>query len=391
MFMAVQATVIRESVLPSETRKVTALLDICLSGQRSDASYAAPSEGLLFAGVGYDTSDMVPLNKPSNKALKRKEKAAAKAEQAACQDSYERNSLEDNDITHKKHKAANLSADESIDATAMNICPSSSSSTLKLSLTDKGRTDDTNAEISTRWQSFQHELVSVDNSMVFYPERAFTFASCAGSGEDGTMVIAQNAGDVGTIIWDSEVILAHLVDDLLQCDAESSAHKHIIELGAGSALAAAVCARNNSVLRVTVQELPHVVPYTLDMLRKCLKIQTLMQIDVLAGKWGELELEQTHRHAYDLVMMADVLYHTEDFTALVSMIASLCKTTADIIVVAEQRRKSLDSFVLAMVGAGFVLDKHVKYCVVSSDSAEDDSVGKKVTEFHIWQFKVTGM
>jgi hypothetical protein len=53
--------------------------------------------------------------------------------------------------------------------------------------------------------------------------------------------------------------------------------------------------------------------------------------------------------------------------------------------------ESLDSFVLAMVGAGFVLDKHVKYCVVSSDSAEDDSVGKKVTEFHIWQFKVTGM
>jgi predicted nicotinamide N-methyase len=316
-------------VLPQNERNLNVLVDICLSGNRTDASYAAPSEGLALAGVGYNMVDMVPLATESKKSIKKKLQ-----------------------LESKKRKLDGAT-------------PSGPDPKLPVSATNKGYTNDSEAEVDAFWQQFGGELVSVDNASTFYPERNFSFVHA------GELLLEQNAGDVGTIVWDSEVLLAHFMD------SRPVSNLRVVELGAGAALAAAVCYRNGA--SIAFQELSHIVPYSMSTLSKC----GVPAEDVVSfsGKWGELDPVTI---MYDFVIMADVLYHAEDYSQLINTIQSFCKPSSTVIIAVEQRRKCLDEFIIGMKAAGFYRKKQLKYSIPSKES-------EQVTDFHLWEFTCLGL
>lgn len=206
------------------------------------------------------------------------------------------------------------------------------------------------------WRSFKDELVSYDGEKVFYPERCFEFADI------GSVVLTQEAGDVGTIVWDAEVILAHYLHSVADVLSEGD---RILELGGGTALASIVCARHGA--RCAVQEIDTVVPHTLSCVQRNLvnvdmsisdesssgrtsnhdddsAKQVNMRVKVFAAKWGadcvakahqiskdmikrdEERLvtgEEVDRIPYDTIIMADVLYNAEYFDDLYATIKAL--------------------------------------------------------------------
>jgi predicted nicotinamide N-methyase len=71
--------------------------------------------------------------------------------------------------------------------------------------------------------------------------------------------------------------------------------------------------------------------------------------DFVAGRWGqccaEMAVAANGGVAFDLVICADVLYHCEDFFALIDLIQLSCsKSSCHLIVSFEQRRKDLTKF-----------------------------------------------
>lgn len=230
-----------------------------------------------------------------------------------------------------------------------------------------------------------------------------------------------------------------------------TASENILELGAGTAIAAILCMKKGA--SVTVQELADAMPHTL----QCLKMNRTEAKKVLACRWGEecVQLatdgpafsgigaaarsagtqqlqesravgpnidcaaltgsEQTEdtrslpsggKHSlkqvnkkrkkshtrtpcgvclgsigldiagrgqtlYDRVVMADVLYHAEDFSALISTVVHCIKPKGVLVLVYEQRRKNLDSFVTALASLFYAHEAHT----VSVERAEDAGGG----------------
>ena len=71
--------------------------------------------------------------------------------------------------------------------------------------------------------------------------------------------------------------------------------------------------------------------------------------DFVTGRWGkscaEMAVAVNGGAAFDLVICADVLYHCEDFIALIDLIEFTCsKSSCNLIVSFEQRRKDLTPF-----------------------------------------------
>lgn len=248
-----------------------------------------------------------------------------------------------------------------------------------------------------------------------------------------------------------------------------AASENILELGAGTAIAAILCMKKGA--SVTVQELAEVMPHTL----QCLKMNRTEARKALACRWGEecvrlatdgfavesvpsaaassagskdearqstssefvqashtmpeqgehvlstLVAKQTSKKRkksclktdtskimdgmfvdsmrfdgaargetrYDRVLMADVLYHVEDFTALISTVICCIKPRGVLVLSFEQRRKNLDSFVQTLISLFHAHEAHT----VSIEQAEEieggDGCLKKetVTVFHLHIFR----
>lgn len=147
-------------------------------------------------------------------------------------------------------------------------------------------------------------------------------------------------------------MLAHYLDS---GKAEISKQEHIIELGAGTALASLVCSRLGGV--PVIQELDNVIPHTSTGFAN----NNASIIPMIAARWGEDCIKKARDYCksrsidcFDKVIMADVLYHTEDFTDLIATTVSLIRTTDNasrhgcVIVCYEQRRKDVSSFISTM-------------------------------------------
>jgi SAM-dependent methyltransferase len=131
----------------------------------------------------------------------------------------------------------------------------------------------------------------------------------------------------------------------------------ILELGAGTGLAACVCALKASIIpsstyHIYLQELPEIIDKILPTLHTLLPNHQ-PPIQGIGGKWGSelasllLSKEPT---GFDIILFADCLYHEEDFQDLLTTIISILKAdgSSQVIFVVEQRRKDLTGFFILL-------------------------------------------
>ncbi|CAM9536576.1 unnamed protein product, partial [Hapterophycus canaliculatus] len=92
--------------------------------------------------------------------------------------------------------------------------------------------------------AIEKELSGLNRELSMFPERAFDFKNA------GTVIIQQDVADVGSIVWDAEIILAHYLD---QAYGSRLSGMRVLELGAGTGLAGIVAARLGASVVLTDQ------------------------------------------------------------------------------------------------------------------------------------------
>jgi 2-polyprenyl-3-methyl-5-hydroxy-6-metoxy-1,4-benzoquinol methylase len=187
-----------------------------------------------------------------------------------------------------------------------------------------------------KWEKFKNELITIDPDLSFFPQRLFAFE---GSIE---ILLDQNINDVGHIIWDAEVLLAHYLEWLEIAD------KSVLELGAGSGLAAILCGKMGA-RQVSVQELPTVIDHT----KSCFDMNFICA-SFVSDTWGAgcIEKLKAVSHGFDVIIMADVLYHPEHFEDLALTITSCLLSKGSIIASYEQRRRDISHFFTFLISSG---------------------------------------
>jgi predicted nicotinamide N-methyase len=250
-----------------------------------------------------------------------------------------------------------------------------------------------------------------------------------------------------------------------------TASENILELGAGTAIAAILCMKKGA--SVTVQELTEVMPHTLQCLEmnrteakkalacrwgeECVRLATdgpasrsIGAVDSAAGSQdegqaptsselvegnGDVPVLRVHdvstiavkpigkkrkkqclksesnktmtgisfdnmrldgagrgQTRYDRVLMADVLYHVEDFNALINTVVLCIKPKGVLVLSFEQRRKNLDSFVETLSS---LFHSHEAHAVnierveeIEVEGGGGGSLGKgSITVFHLHIFR----
>ena len=142
------------------------------------------------------------------------------------------------------------------------------------------------------WNGFKNELVTYNNELTFAPHRSFLFGSrhTCDLNDVATQTevnenssyfnfrihLDQYAGDVGSIIWDAEVILAkYMYSKFINItNVDDKNNISILELGAGCGLASIVCCKLNINGSFHVQELKHVLPHT----KRCINMNRIETI-----------------------------------------------------------------------------------------------------------------
>ena len=404
------ATVVRESVRETTVRNEDILLHICHSGKRDLASLAVSGVGLAIAGVGYA---LEADNAGNCQGRKHPTVVATVAVNVGMEMGVGKG--EGKDSTKSQDPVQG---------------PSKKDRRVK----KKRKSSDEHVHLDI--ESFKHELSSYTPDLLYFPQRRFEFSplctSSSVSTQGGTInnsdrgqkvvLVNQNIGDVGFTCWDAEVILAHYMHTFLVGRQQQNNSLNILELGAGSAIAAIACLQHNDktvtntdnihndnirrddiplsttttttnnnnnnicpssigsdqasmgCVSVAVQELAHVLPFTLDSLA----MNNVRATRSVAAVWGEEcvrlacggdELSwddssssssssssnttgrssssgssDNNKMLYDLVIMADVLYHVEDFQPLIDTIVSCLNSSGAAIICYEQRRRDLSPF-----------------------------------------------
>ena len=135
--------------------------------------------------------------------------------------------------------------------------------------------------------------------------------------------------------------MAHFLDRNLERQSPDKSPKRVLELGCGTAIAAMVCFRLG--YRVAVQDRVSVLHHT----AACLRMNDV-SAQIIEGQWGNDFDKRLHCEnqicSFDIVIMADVLYHVEDFDNLISTINVCTIQGGKIYICFEQRRKDLSSF-----------------------------------------------
>jgi predicted nicotinamide N-methyase len=211
------------------------------------------------------------------------------------------------------------------------------------------------------WRHLSAELSSVDGELLRYPERAFQFQHA------GFVLINQSTNSVGTIIWDAEVLLAHYIDLLAQSVISD---KLVLELGAGTALASIVAGKRGA--QVFVQELEDILPESQQRIE-----QNNVTAKFIGGRWGEelssAILSHAEGKAFDLIVMADVLYHPEHFADLIGTIRKCSKSGTEVLIVFELRRRDLEAYLLSLT-ALFETQRVICYEILRQGERDGDGV-----------------
>lgn len=382
----------RESVLPSEERDEDILHKICVSGCRDRASLAVPGTGLALCGVGYDLGVLSSLP-TSSKGKKRPQADGAESSytpnEAAIPLSNEARVNEQSRrrrYHERKQREAFAALTNSTTTNATN-CSALDSVIFP------------NIQCSDEWLAWKEELLSYDTELLYYPQRAFTF-------KDFTLLANQSSDHVGSTIWDAEVVLAHYFDqhrDLYCCSSSSTETRAMLELGAGTALAAMVLAKNSAATTtattVCIQERADVLEASLTSCRMNDCDQHIIQ--GVAGDWGKAGIAmiqaQSGREYFDLLCMADVFYHEEDFPCLCETIFSLLHDQGHCVVAFEQRRKNLSSMIQSL-STHFRQTSIIAYNIPlkptndnaqeeeNSDFAEVEMKNERVTKLYLCTF-----
>ena len=229
-------------------------------------------------------------------------------------------------------------------------------------------------------------MMSVDRELALFPQRSFTFGEVR-------ILLDQSIADVGCTVWDAEIILAHYINEM----RERISNTHIAELGAGTALAGILCGKLRA-RAVTLQELDSCIEHT----RHCCSMnfhddddddgdRNVTKPRCIAHKWstacGEILVQQNDGMKYDFVIMADVLYHCEDFSMLIETIMKcLCTATGEVIICYEQRRRDLSEFFRAMLDKRLVLVNAIQEFIIEDDSLSHEST---TTKYYLYHFKST--
>jgi predicted nicotinamide N-methyase len=227
-----------------------------------------------------------------------------------------------------------------------------------------------------------------DSDLQRYPQRAFEFG-----GQAAAVLVDQWFGDVGLCVWDAEVVLAHRLHSLFSCTAENDSTSaaaenlhaaapsstsmrgvRLLELGAGAAIAAIVCARLGA--RVTAQEL---TDERVVHARACAAMNSA-HVRVCQGRWASDALhdelfgsgnddpssppssataiadatessnaQTPSDRRFDIVAMADVLYgDASEFDDLVTTTLASVRPGGTVFVSVEQRRRDIAPFFARM-------------------------------------------
>jgi predicted nicotinamide N-methyase len=231
-----------------------------------------------------------------------------------------------------------------------------------------------------------------DSDLQRYPQRAFEFG-----GQTAAVLVDQWFGDVGFCVWDAEVILAHRLHSLFSCTTSGHAENQsmsaagdtihvaapsstsmrgirLLELGAGAAIAAIVCARLGA--RATAQEL---TGERVAHARACAAMNGA-HVRVCQGRWASDALhdellgrgnddfasppvsataiadatsssiaQTPPDRRFDIVAMADVLYgDASEFDDLVTTTLASVRPGGTVFVSVEQRRRDIAPFFARM-------------------------------------------
>jgi predicted nicotinamide N-methyase len=228
------------------------------------------------------------------------------------------------------------------------------------------------------------ELIAYDPDLLYQPERAFTFSS-GESCHQMTVILPQSCADVGTTIWDAETLLAHFVFNRYLNDKVAT--KRVLELGAGTALAALTWQQSAPSDVVVVQELPEVVV----SLQQSLLLQAGgSSITCVGGIWGNELLNHPviSEVKFDVIMMADVFYHEEHFGELLATTFGALNVGGDVIAVFEQRRKDLSAVVQQFASHAFQNKSVVQFDVSRKVQPEDSGESfPTITTFYVCHFQ----
>lgn len=217
--------------------------------------------------------------------------------------------------------------------------------------------------VDESWRNYKNELCNYDLDLLYFPQRAFEFINSP------TIVLNQSINDVGTTIWDAEIILAHEIDNILnKCNA------NVLELGAGTCLAGIVGYHLGNSL--CIQELPHVIPWSQECCNQNNTIATYV-----GGLWGYdciSKITQNNTLKYNYIIMADVLYHSDNFNDLILTIKECCDINTNILISYEKRRKTLDDFINKM--KQYFIIENIKVFQIISD------ITGKQTDIYLYKF-----
>ena len=218
------------------------------------------------------------------------------------------------------------------------------------------------------------QMMSSDSELAFFPQRSFTFSGV-------NILVDQSVSDVGYTVWDAEIILAHYVNEI--CDQMKD--KLIVELGAGTGLAGILCSKLGAKI-VAFQELESCVSHT----KRCCAMNIVVNEDepmtkFVAQRWskscGRSLVHENNGLKFDYVIMADVLYHVEDFPTLKDTIMEcLREDKGQVIICYEQRRKDLSEFFRVLLDEDLVLMNTIQEFSLQGENA--------LIKYYLYHFKV---
>jgi predicted nicotinamide N-methyase len=396
---------------------------------RNHASLAVPGVGLALCGVGYSLDgnahqNVLPPVNPEEKEIiefyqKREKEEFVMEGKKGEEEQHSENDKEENqsekDATnpsshhtneggggarkrrlnrrerfHEQRKNKLLKSQEGLDS-APNQC--------NISNIDSFLQNGNAFKLETTTSlSFQEELTNYNSELLFYPERLFHFSF-------GNILFPQSSTTVGTTIWDAEIILAHFLDNLpaeelikLSLGGNHSDRQKnsscLLELGAGTGLAGMIASQKQCFQKVLLQEIDEVFPFLTERTNEFVKLYPSNDCEVHPASclWNTEGITKIRdilsTTAFTLqitcMIMADVLYHIEDFQLLLEMITNLLALSGNLLLSFELRRKDLNPFL-------FQLRKYFKDCFVyeyhiTSKKEKKKTVakdeGKEATEGH---------
>lgn len=377
------ATAVRESVRPLETRDEDVLYKIAVTRDRSCASLAVLGDGLALCGVGYDLNASILNQKQAPREIQ------------TDRDNLELKGKRCNGASRRKRRKKDI-----------NPAVVSSGSKLDADLDNRNIAPFSVEDItgsyaivpSLQWSPYAAELIAVDADLLYFPHRCFSFSL---SGIE--LVVNQDCNAVGTTVWDAEVLLSHYIDSFVfPSHVKGSNKSAVLELGAGTAVAAILCAKSCLFDSIVIQDLPEVVPAIIASLdangltknqesRTCSDKYETDEVNVqcISCPWGSDCVSMAasiipHQPFFDLILLADVLYHTEHFDTLLFTVTSLLAGNGTVLLCFEQRRKDLSQFV-GKLCAKFVhkqvYEYRIKPRVTSEVQLPDDSA--QTTVFYL--------